>query len=182
MFTNLTLRERRLIAVALLLGVLLLLIYAIVLPIVNGFSDRAAERTALLERYALDERAVVQMPSARRAAATQRRDMARFRLAGANTTLATDGLKERLGAAITATGGELRAIEDVAATPGTIRVRGDARLTTPQMTALIVALQRSEPLLVIENLTVSADQAVQTNRAGPMDVRLEISGSYPTPR
>jgi hypothetical protein len=73
-------------------------------------------------------------------------------------------------------------MEDVAATPGTIRVRSEARLTTAQMTALIVALQRSEPLLVIETLTVSADQALQTGRAGPMDVRLEVSGSYPAAR
>lgn len=182
MFATLTLRERRLIAVALLLAALLALLYGLILPVVNGFSARADERAALLERYALDERAVVQMPSARRAALAQRRDMARFRLDGATATLAADALKERLGAAITATGGELRAIEDVAAIPGSVRVRSDARLTTSQMTALVVALQRSEPLLVIETLTVSADQALQTGRSGPMDVRLEVSGLYPAPR
>jgi hypothetical protein len=182
MLSNLSLRERRLIAVALLLGALLLLLYGVILPIIDGFAARAEERTALLERYALDERAVMQMPSALRAAQVQRRDMARFRLAGATATLAADGLKERVGGAVTASGGELRAIEDVAASPGTIRIRTDARLTTAQLTALLVALQKSEPLLVIESLSVSADQALQTGRSGPMDVRLEVSGSYPASR
>jgi general secretion pathway protein M len=176
---SLSLRERRLIAVALLLGLVLLLVRGLIMPVLDGFSDRAAEREALLQRYALDERAVVQMPSARRAAVAQRRDAARFRLAGATATLAADALKERLGAAVTASGGEVRAIEDVAARPGTIRVRADTRLTTSQLTALLASLQNSAPLLVIENLTVAADQALQTGRAGPMDVRLEVSGLYP---
>lgn len=182
MFSTLTLRERRLIAVALLLGALLLLLYGIILPVIGGFTTRAEDRDALLQRYALDERAVMQMPSALRAAKLQQRDMARFRLTGATATLAADGLKERVGGAITATGGELRVIEDVAASPGTIRIRGDARLTTAQLSNLLVALQKSEPLLIIESLSVSADQALQTGRSGPMDVRLEVSGFYPAAR
>jgi hypothetical protein len=182
MFASLTLRERRLIALALLLALLLLLVRGVILPIITGFDARAEERQALLQRHALDERAVVQMPSARRAAEAQRRDMARFRLAGATATLAADGLKERIGAAVVATGGEVRAIEDMAGTPGSIRVRLDSRLTTSQLAALLARLQNSPPLLVIENLTVAADQALQTGRAGPMDVRLEVSGSYPAAR
>ncbi len=182
MFGTLTLRERRLIAVALLLGVLLLIIYGLVLPVVNGFAERADERLALQQRHALDERAVQQMPSVRRAAVAQRRDMNRFRLSGATATLAADGLKERVGAAVVASGGEIRAIEDVAATPGSIRLRADARLTTSQLASLLTSLQNTAPLLVIESLTVAADQALQTGRAGPMDVRLEVSGLYPAAR
>lgn len=176
---RLSLRERRLLAVALLVALLALLLYAVVLPVVDGFSDRAEARTTLLETYARDERAVAQIASTRRAAEAQRRDTGRFRLEGANATLAADRLKERVAAAVTASGGDLRGIEDIAAAAGSIRVRADTKLTTSQMSALIAGLQHGEPLLVVEELSVTATQAFQTGRSGPMDVRLEISGSYP---
>lgn len=180
--TGLSLRERRLIAVALLLAVLALLLYAVILPIVDGFAARAEARTELLETFARDERAVVQIASTRRAAEAQRGDAARFHLAGASAAVAADLLKERLAAAVTATGGDLRAIEDVAAQPGYIQVRTDARLTPAQLTQLLAGVQRGEPLLIIEDLAVTADDALQTGQSGPMDVRLEVSGSFPAPR
>lgn len=179
--TNLSPRERRLVAIAILVAALAAVLYGIVLPITDGFATRAAERASLRDRYASDERAVVQIASSRRAAEGQRRDAARFRLAGDTAALAADRLKERIGAAVTATGGELRSVEDVAARPGMIRVRTEARLATPQLALLLGGLQRGEPLLVVETLSVDAPQALQTGRAGPMDVRLEISGPYPAP-
>ncbi len=174
--TRLSLRERRLVAVALLMAVVALLLYGVVLPIVDGFQARADARTALLDGYARDERAVLQIASARRAAEAQRRDAARFRIAGGNATVAADRLKERVAAAVTASGGDLRSVEDIAAATGVVRVRADARLTTAQLAAMAAAIQRSEPLLVVETLTVTADQALQSGRAAPMDVRLEVSG------
>ncbi len=177
--TALSLRERRLVAVAILFALLAALLYGIILPVVDGFSDRAAARTELLERYARDERAVTQIASTRRAAEGQRGDAARYRLDGTNAALAADGLRTRIGTAVAAAGGELRSAEDVAAAPGFIRVRTDCRVTTGQLSALLAGLQRSAPLLTIETLTVTADQALQTGRAAPMDVRLEISAPYP---
>jgi general secretion pathway protein M len=178
---QLSLRERRLVALALLTALLALVLYAAILPIIDGFSDRAATRAALLQTFERDERAVVQIASTRRAAEAQRRDAARFHLQGASAAVATDLLKERVAAAVAASGGDLRAIEDVAAASGSLRLRVDARLTTGQLTALLASLQRGEPLLVTETLSVAATQAFQTGRSGPMDVQLEISGSYPAP-
>jgi general secretion pathway protein M len=178
---QLSLRERRLVAVALLMALLALLLYAVILPIINGFSERAATRTTLLQTFERDERAVVQIASTRRAAEAQRQTSARFHLPGGSQAAANDKLKERVAAAIMASGGDLRAIEDVASAAGTIQLRADARLTTEQLAGLLVSLQRGEPLLIIEILSVTATQAFQTGRSGPLDVRLEISGSYPTP-
>lgn len=177
----LSLRERRLVALALLAALLALLMYVVILPIIDGFSDRAATRAALLQTYERDERAVVQIASTRRAAEAQRQDAGRYHLQGGSAASAADLLKERVAAAITASGGDLQAIEDVAAVAGTLQLRADARLTTGQLAALLTGLQSGEPLLVTENITVAATQAFQTGRSGPMDVRLEISGSYPTP-
>ncbi|MBC7522393.1 MAG: hypothetical protein H7268_15040, partial [Sandarakinorhabdus sp.] len=125
--------------------------------------------------------AVAQIASTRRAAEAQRRDAGRFHLQGTNAAAAADVLKERVAAAGTASGGDLRSIDEVAAAPGMVRVRVDARLTTSQLAALLTGLQGGEPLLVTENLSVAATQAFQTGRSGPMDVQLEISGSYPAP-
>lgn len=177
-------RERRLVAVALLVALLALLLYGVILPLVDGFGSRAEARAVLLETYARDERAVVQIASVRRAAEAQRRDAARFRLEGDSAVPAADRLKERLAAAITATGGDLRSVEDLAAAKNSIRVRANARLTTAQLAEMLAAVQRGEPLLIVENLNVTADQALQSGRSAPMDVRLEVSGFYPaaTPR
>lgn len=180
--TQLSARERRLVAIAILVAMIALLLYVVILPIVDGFAERSQAREALLETFTRDERAVVQIASTRRAAEAQRRDSSRYRLPGTNAAAAADALKERLAAAITATGGDLRAIEDVAAAPGYIQVRSDARLTPGQLTQLLTGIQRGEPLLVIEDLAVTATEAFQTGRSGPMDVRLEISGSFPAPR
>lgn len=177
--SGLSLRERRLVAVALLFALIALLLYGIVLPVTDGFAERSAARTALHETYVRDERAVLQIAAIRRAAETQRRDAARFRLDGATAAAAGDRLKERAGAAITASGGDLRSVEDIAASAGTLRVRAEARLTTAQLSTVLSGLQGGAPLIVIENLSVTADQSFQTGRAGPMDVRLEISGPYP---
>lgn len=180
--TVLSMREQRLVAVALLVAVVALLLYLVILPITDGFAARADERAALRETYAWDERAVGQIVSVRRVAEAQKRDAGRFRLAGADTIRATDLLKERVAAAILASGGDLRAVEDVAAGSGQIRIRLDARLTNDQLTGLLFALQNDEPLLVIETLSVTATEASQTGRSGPMDIRIEVSGSYPAPR
>jgi general secretion pathway protein M len=179
--TQLSLRERRLVAVALLAALLAMVLYAIILPVINGFSDRAAERAALIATFERDERAVVQIDSIRRAAEAQRRDAARYHLQGGSAAVAADLLKERVAAAITASGGDLRAVDDVAAAAGTLQVRADARLTTSQLTAVLASLQAGEPLLVVEKLSVAATQAFQTGRSGPMDVQIETSGSYSTP-
>lgn len=182
--TQLSLRERRLLAMALLMVVLTLLLYGLVMPVIDGFASRADTRAALAQTYERDERAIIQVQSARRAAEAQRRDQNRFRLAGSSQTAAADRLKERLAAAVTASGGSLRSVEDVAAGPGMIRVGVDARLTTAQLATTLATIERGEPLLALESLAVNADQSLQTGRASPLDVRLEASGLYPaaTPR
>jgi ABC-type lipoprotein release transport system permease subunit len=178
---RLSLRERRLVALALFIALVALVLTLVVMPIIDGFSARATTRAELLETYARDERAVVQIASTRRAAEAQRRDAGRFRIEGASAAVAADALKERIAAAVTATGGDLRGIDDTAAALGMIRVRTDARLTTGQLTALLAGLQRGEPLLLVEDLAIVATEAFQTGRSGPMDVRLEVSAAYPAP-
>jgi len=183
MMARLSLRERRLVAIGILIAVLALVWLVVVAPLLAGFTLRAAEREALLERYERDERIIAQQPSVRRAAVQQRRAAALFVAPSATPLAAADALKERLGAAVTASGGELRSVEDVARSePAEVGARLTARLSPRQLSDVLSRLQSQPPLLVFDSMIVAADQAFATSRAGPMDVRLEVSAAVPAPQ
>lgn len=181
MMARLSPRERKLVAVLLLVGALALVWYGLLAPLVGGFTDRAAARRALIESYQRDARAVAQIPSIRRAAEAQRASADRFVITGANPG---DVLRDRVAAAIVAAGGTLKSIEDVAGDSAAtmVRVRADGQLTIPQLNALLAGLAQGTPLLVVDTLSVAADEAFQTNRPGQMDVRLEVSARIAAPK
>jgi hypothetical protein len=179
MMARLSTRERKLVALLLLVGALFAVWYGVLAPLIGGFVDRAAARQALIESYQRDARAVAQIPSIRRAAEAQRASAEKFVMPGANPG---DALRDRVAAAVVASGGALKTIEDVAGTPATVRVRADSQLTIPQLNALLAGLAQGTPLLVVDALSVAADEAFQTNRPGQMDVRLEISARIAAPK
>jgi len=184
MMTRLSPRERKLVALLLLVGALFAVWYGVLAPLVGGFVDRAAARQALIESYQRDARAVAQIPSIRRAAEAQRASAEKFVITGANPG---DQLRDRVAAAVVASGGALKTIEDVAGdvsggTPSTVRVRADSQLTIPQLNVLLAGLAQGTPLLVVDALSVAADEAFQTNRPGQMDVRLEVSARIAAPK
>lgn len=182
MIRQLSAREAKLVAVAILLGVLALAWYALVAPVVGGFADRAARRDELRAAYARDTRIAAQIPSIRRAADAQRADLARFVLVPAAGAGPSDLLRDRIAAAVAASGGALRGVEEAAAAPGAVKLRADLQLTTGQLAALLANLQRGAPLLIVDSLTVAADEAFQTNRSANMDVRLEVSARTAAPK
>lgn len=176
-------RERRLVAALLLVTALAAFWYIIAAPLVGGFSDRGEQRADLRANYARDERAIGQIPQLRRYADRQRRDRTRFQYT-ATLTAAQAALKEQLSTGVTTVGGELRSAQDLPPATGVIRARIDSRLTMNQLDALLVRLGNAQPLLVVESLTVAADESLQTGHLGLLDVRLEIAAdaAAPTPR
>ena len=182
MIARMTPRERRLLAGGLLLAALLLAWLLIVAPIVDGFADRAADRDALALRYSLDERAIAQLPSLRRAAERQRRDRARFAIASADPAAAAERLKERLSATVIAAGGEVRVVEDLPRAGPVVRARLDARLDPRQLATVLTRLAGDPPLLIVDTLNVAIDSQAVVTRAGPMNVRLETSAATSAPQ
>ena len=84
---------------------------------------------------------------------------------------------------------DLRTITDDAgvevtfpAHPQRIVTLHDSQLTIPQLNALLAGLAQGTPLLVVDALSVAADEAFQTNRPGQMDVRLEVSARIVAPK
>lgn len=177
MIATLTARERRLVAVGLLLALIVLAWLLVIAPIAAGFTDRADQRDALTLRYALDERAIGQLPSLRRAAERQRRDRDRFAILAADPAAAVERLKERLSASVIAAGGEVRVVEDLPRAGAVVRARLDARLDPRQLATVLTRLSADAPLLTIDTLNVATDNQAVVTRAGPMNVHLETSAA-----
>lgn len=180
--TRLSARERRLVAVLLLVAAIALAWFGLVAPVADGFAGRAERRAALRDTYARDERTIGQIPAMSRQADLQRRDRARYLLVAPTPAAAAAVLKERLGGTVAAAGGEVRTVEDVAAPAGRLRARLDARLTLPQLTAVLQRLETAPPLLLVDAMTVATDPGRQAAGPAPMDVRLEIDAATPAPR
>ncbi len=177
MIASLSQRERRLLAGGLLLAALMLAWLLVIAPILGGFADRAEQRDELALRYALDDRAIGQLPSLRRAAERQRRDRARFAIAAPDPAAAAERLKERLSATVIAAGGEVRIVEDLPRAGNVVRARLDARLDPLQLATVLTRLSADPPLLTIDTLNVATDAQAVVTRAGPMNVRLETSAA-----
>lgn len=181
---RLTARERRLVALLLLVAAFAAVWLLVVAPLVGGFADRAAERDELRATYARDDSVIGQIAQLRRHADRQRRDRARFQIAAPTIAAAQAALKQSLTGSVTAVGGEVRSAQDLPSPAGAVRARIDCRLTLGQLQTLLVRLGNALPLFVVEGLTVAADESFQTGRLGLLDVRLEITAdtAAPAPR
>jgi general secretion pathway protein M len=168
-------RERKLIAVALLIAALAIAWLGVVNPILSGFAARAERRELLLQRQAYAQRLIASIPRLRRQAERQRSSLRDFAIAAPDPARAGDMVAERLRTEIENAGGEFRASDRAAAPPGIVRVRADARLSLDQLVALLGRLQNDPPFLVVESLTIAADRALIENSLGELDVRLEVS-------
>jgi general secretion pathway protein M len=174
---GLSTRERRLIAVALLLGLVAAAWLAVARPLVSGFFDRQAERQALLAAYQRNQRLIAAVPSLRSQLEAQRRTASAFALTAPSQIQAQEILRQRIAAAITAAGAAAPTVQDVQADlpSGWIGVRADAQLTQSQLNQSLRTLESEEPYVVVDYISINADQAFRTGRAGPLDVRLELS-------
>jgi hypothetical protein len=178
----LTLRERRLVAVAILVGLVALVWLAIIAPIVEGFAAREAKRAELLRLQAQNERTIARIPALRRAAEALQRQQAGLIMPAPNGDAAGELLRERLGAAIETVGGELRASESGAGKAGWTRAVATGLLTPDQLVAVLDRLLRERPMLVIDAVTAIADRALVTGKPDAMDVRIEASAPYSNAR
>lgn len=175
---SLSARERRLLAVLLLVAVLALLARGLVLPLLDGFSERAATRAALAERYARNARLIASAPRLARLAERQNRELAAFLIVAPTPALAGERLQERLQAIVEAAGGEFRLAETLGSEPDRVGVRVEARLTQAQLTQALLALQNDRPFLGITAVGINAADALTATTPGPMDVRIDVSIPY----
>lgn len=188
-------RERRLIAVLILIAAIALVWLAILSPLIAGFEARAAERERLALTQASNARLTGNIARLRQQAEAQRDDSARFHLLAPSPTAAAEALKDQLSRLIDEAGGEVRALQDVEAAEGRVEVRIEARISRGRLTALLERIRQNEPLLIVRSLMVSTPDAIRSGspaspgpasadaKDGPasspdLDIRLEVSGSH----
>ncbi|MEJ2459616.1 MAG: type II secretion system protein GspM [Novosphingobium sp.] len=168
-------RERRLIALLILVALIALVWIAIVSPILSGFSARAQERDELTLRYLHNQRTIAALPRLRRQAEEERRGSDTYVVAAHDAEAGKEVLKERLRRAVEAAGGEVRGAEDAEGEAGWARASVGARMTLPQLVAALDRLQNKPPWLVVETLSVEANDALVTGQSSSMDIRLEAA-------
>ena len=180
--TSLSERERRLIAILILIAVIAVAWLAILAPVIAGFETRAAERERLALVQASNQRLIDNVARLRRQAEAQQADKDRFHIIAPTPAAASEQLKDRIAALVGEAGGGVRALQDVEAVEGRIELRVEARLTDAQLVQLITRLQNAEPLLVVRALTVAVSAAPGSAAAATssrnLDVRFDVAASH----
>ena len=173
-------RERKVVAVGILVAAICGVWLLVIDPLIGGFLDRAQERDELLDRYTRNERLLAGIPIWRAQAQEQARTARTYAIAAPTRALAVEALRKRLGEVATAQGGEVAALAAVESgvPDGWVRARADLRLSMEQLYRGLVSLERGEPYVVVEYLSVGADRAADTGHLSQMDVRLEVSAPF----
>ena len=171
-------RERRLVALGLLVLAVALVWAIVVRPIVDGFADRDAERTELLANYARGERIVGAMRATRAALRAQKARAGDFAIAAPGAPLAADLLRERVLRTARAARVTVLGVQEAQTTPGRVAVRADLTVPPERLAPLIAAFEAQPPWLTVEQLNVSADRALERNRSSPVDVRIDLSTGF----
>lgn len=173
-------RERKIVAIGILVAILAGAWLAVVNPIRLGFVAREAERRALIATYQRNQRLLGGIPLWRTDADLQRRTGTRYAIAAPSPSRAAELLRERVGRVIAQQGGTLRSVQDQAADarPGWVRVRADASLSINQLHEALRRLQLEEPNVVVEYISVAAGRAGQSGLTPAIDVRLEVSARF----
>jgi general secretion pathway protein M len=168
-------RERKLVAIGLLVAAFALFWLALVRPIYGSFVENAERRTELRQQYAQNERLIGQVSGLRFAAEEQGKLQTLYTLDAPNAEQAGELLKARLEASLEKAGGELRATESVDASNGWVRASATALVSNDQLTAWLGMLNNEQPYLAMETLTIVADRALNSGRLDLMDVKIEVS-------
>lgn len=168
-------RERKLVALLVLLAVVGLVWLTIVAPLVSGFNERAIERAALLRRYQTNQRTIASIPRLRRQAESQRENLRNFAITAPTLAAGTVEIQDRAQRVVEAGGGEVRNIEDVATAEDQVKMRVSARMTLRQIALVLTQLQNETPFLTVETLNIAADQTVISGRLETMEVSFEVS-------
>ncbi len=179
--SGLTERERRLLALGLLVAALAAAWLGIAAPIIGGFSTRRAERAQFTLELERDRRLAHVFPRLRAEQAALAQEAGAYAFQTADAATARSVGEARLAALVTASGGTLHAVRDEAADAGQVRLRADAALTLHGLVGLLAALRSSRPFAVIEALTVSSGEASAPQTPAPLEMRIDVVYAYAAP-
>jgi hypothetical protein len=170
-------RERRLIALGVLLAVVAVVVLGVIVPVFGGMAARALERGDLVATYQRNQRVLAGIPVWRAQAVEQKSTASKFAIIAPTQALAAEMLKQRINRMTNEEGGSVQTVSEVQGdTPeGWVKVRADLQLTMAQLYKSLARLESEAPYVVVGYLSVAADRAQKSGHAAPMDVRVEVS-------
>lgn len=180
--TALSLRERRLIALALLLLFFSILIFGIVTPVIDGFRSRSDARDQLYSQMARNDRSISNLPIWRSQANSQKKDANRYAILAPTRSAAADIFREDIQQLFVKSGAVVRSAQDAPSVEGWLKLRIDSQMSLTQIVDCLKQIQLFQKTTVINAITISADRAFTNGRLSPMDIRLEISIPYSSPQ
>lgn len=181
-------RERRMVAVGLLLAVIIVFLMLVVMPAFQWFSqarDSVADTSFRLERL---QAAAAQLPQLRaevRAleSALDRQDLTQRE---SSESLASAALQQRVSAIIEAHGGNTQStrVQSAVEVDGLQRIglRIQMQAETSALAEILAALEAARPLLFVDRISVSAQREADRQRRyayhGLTEVNLEVSAYW----
>jgi general secretion pathway protein M len=176
--STLTARERRLVAIALLVALIAGLWYGIANPILGGFAARAEARERLVEERGRQLRLMGSAGVWRQQAERQRQTMELFALRAPTAEAAAEAAQQRITAAIAAGGATVKSLHEEAGSPGRVRLRAELQLNLAQLSATLRRLEAQKPYIIIEKLTVAADETTEAAKPAPLDASVDLAIPY----
>ena len=175
-------RERRIVALSVLLLLVALVVLGLIVPVLGGMTARAIERSELSETYVRNQRVLAGIPVWRSQAVEQKSNAQNYAIVAPTEALAAEMLKQRINRMANEEGGTVQTVSEIQgdAPEGWVKVRADLQLTIAQLYKSLTRLESEAPYVVVGYLSVAADRASKTGHAAPMDVRIEISAPVRT--
>jgi len=169
-------RERKIVAIAILVMAFVVAWFVVIDPVVVGFIARAQERSELLATYQRNQRILSGIASWREEADRQTATQSQFGIVAPTKVLAAETLKQRLSRLADSVGGSVQNVSELPSDKDNwVRVRADLQLTMTQLYKSLNRLENEAPYVIVGYVSVVADRAVQTGHLATMDVRLEVS-------
>jgi general secretion pathway protein M len=175
-------RERKLVALGILVALAAATWLVIIDPLAGGFIARAGERDTLQTAYLRNQRILAALPVWRREAEQQKRTDGQFSVTAPTDALAAELLKTRVDKTVSEEGGSVKAIQNVDADVprGFIRVRANLDLTFSQLYHVLGRLEKEEPYVVVDYISVAANHAYELGQVQPLDVSVEVTAAVRT--
>jgi general secretion pathway protein M len=174
----LTARERRLVAIALLVAAIVVFYLGLAAPLWRGFADRGVERERLLDEISVSGHLIDQAEFWRAQAARQKTDADAFAMAAPTREAAVEAATQRIDGAVVSQGAVVKTIREQTGGAGLIRVRVDLEASLTAFVASLKLLENQKPYVLVEKLSISADQAATAGRLSPMEISIDLAVPY----
>lgn len=171
-------RERKLMAVLILVLAVSLVLTLVISPLVFGFAERAARREALIQTFHANEQRIAALTALQAEAERQKGEMRVLFLSAPDAAEASETLRDRIETVTQDLGGDIKSSDALPAEQGWARAGIDARLSHAQLAALLARLDALKPALALDTLTVIAEDALTNSRSDLLDVRLEATAPF----